>query len=266
MLPSTSGVTCQEKELWEVLTILCRKERFDTVLSEKRQLVDAISTKKGSLAAISENIYQLAMRGLEELVKFMEMEIQEGRILTPYLVTDSNKQVAALREDVVLLERRFIEWTRKVLIAVDYGWSLNITGAGAADAKANAHSIVEEIKKAWTETVTVMEVAFKLSSNIIYLWKSLPFRMFTKPRFEAIAKGWVVWKSWKNDQGIEEIQSSNNVPFRFPLHDLQDPKSAPAIEATQKAIVQMKQVKSIMESAAHRFRLLMFPPWLTSLR
>jgi hypothetical protein len=257
MSSSTSEVACQEKELWELLTILCRKEKFDTVLSEKRQLVDAISEKKGSLAATSENIYQLAMRDLEELVEYMESESQKRGILTRLVITYSSEEIVIdLGESVDLLKHRFIEWTRKVLTAVDYGWSLNITGAGATDAKANVHSIVEEIAKAWTETVTVMVVALELSDKILRSGDTLKFYN---------EDGWVIFESLKNDQGIEEINFSDNETLSFLCYNLEDPQpAAPAIEATRKAIAQLKQVKSIMEAAALRFRLLMFPPYFTS--
>jgi hypothetical protein len=252
MLSSTSGVACQEKEL--LWTIMCRKEKYATASWEKRKLVDAISKKKGSLAATSENMYQLAMRGLEELVEYMESEIQKRGILTPYIPNLGGSVVINLGENVVLLRHQFIDWTTKMVAAVDYGWSLNVTGAGAADAKANVHSIVKEIAKAWKETLTVMEDAFKLSIKILQSSNDL------RCTYED---GWVIFAAWKNDQGIEHRRFTD-VKLCFPCYDLQDLQSTSAIEATQKAISQMKQVKSTMEAAALRFRLLMFPPYFIS--
>jgi hypothetical protein len=235
---------------------MCRKEKYATASWEKRQLVDAISKKKGSLAATSENMYQLAMRGLEELVEYMESEIQKRGILTPYILSlVGRKVVINLGENVVLLRHQFTDWTTKVVAAVDYGWSLNVTGAGAADAKANVHSIVKEIAKAWKETLTVMEDAFKLSIKALQSSNDL------RCTYED---GWTIFAAWKDDQGIEHHRMSTDVKLCFPCYDLQDPQSTSAIEATQKVISQMKQVKSTMETAALRFRSLMFPPYFTS--
>jgi hypothetical protein len=199
-------------------------------------------------------------RSLEELVKNMEDEASKRGIISFFVSGDKNSR-ESLEKEIVSLQSQFIDSVTKMIAAM---WSLSAV-TGAANAKANVLSIAQEIVKAWKETVTVMKNTIELLDKFMninnYVVNLEAVEILTlKDDHGVIHKEFTYFfrfsgqdpQSFLTREVIEKVVSQHWKQMKF------------AVEAAEKALLQMKQLKSTIEAATPRLRLLMFPPSFTS--